>query len=211
MGLLAAGPAGKLRQPRPAGTAGRIQVADDHVIQQHVVQAAGRHPPAGQMGVGVEHRRLRQPLPQVLEDRTVVHRKYLLKSVVFCVQWVACPKGVVAVQDSLADSPALSGRATPSEDERSFIQIPPQVRYVFHRNRVARPERAWSARASLADPLPTTNATDSWPATQAGGPKLTRGCKLFFGPADVNSPRPGVKYMIGRPFRACVFHMLGGV
>ncbi len=69
LGLL--GPAGILRQPRAAGTAGRVQVADDHVVQEDVVQAAGPQPPAHQVRVHVEHRQFGQGLFQILDEGLV--------------------------------------------------------------------------------------------------------------------------------------------
>ena len=50
------GPAGKLGQPRPGRTAGGIEVADDHVIEQDVVQSPRSQLAADQVRVDVEDR-----------------------------------------------------------------------------------------------------------------------------------------------------------
>ena len=64
LGLLLRRPAGKLRQPRAARAAGRVEIADDHVVEQDVVQPAGAEMSAHQMRMDVEHRQLGQGLFQ---------------------------------------------------------------------------------------------------------------------------------------------------
>ena len=59
-GLVARRPAGKLGEPCSARASGGIEVADDHMVEQDVVQPASRELPADQVGVHIENRNLGQ-------------------------------------------------------------------------------------------------------------------------------------------------------
>ena len=56
---------------RRSGQPGRVEVADDHVVEQDVVQAPGRQPAADEVGVDVEDRRPRPGPPRSLVRRVV--------------------------------------------------------------------------------------------------------------------------------------------
>ncbi len=75
LGLFLGRPAGELRQPSPVGTTGRVEIADDHVVEQDVVQPAGAEMSAHQVRVHVEHRQVR---PTLLPVRSL--RRYWLNS-----------------------------------------------------------------------------------------------------------------------------------
>ena len=53
-------PAGKLGQPRAGGATRGIEVADDHVIEQDVVQAPRRQLAADEVSMDVQDRHVRQ-------------------------------------------------------------------------------------------------------------------------------------------------------
>ena len=54
-GFLLRRPTGELRQPRPVGATGRVEIADDHVVKHDVVQPAGAQMAAHQVRMHVEH------------------------------------------------------------------------------------------------------------------------------------------------------------
>ena len=72
VGLFLGRPAGKLGEPRPGGTARRIQVADDHVVEQDVVQAPRRQLAADQVRVDVQDRHIREGVFE-LADHVIHH------------------------------------------------------------------------------------------------------------------------------------------
>jgi hypothetical protein len=49
-------PVRELRESRAARTTRRIQIAHDHVIQQHIMQSARAQPPTDQMRVDIQAR-----------------------------------------------------------------------------------------------------------------------------------------------------------
>jgi hypothetical protein len=59
-GLLRRRFAGILRQARPIGTARRVKIADDHVVEKNVVQTARPKLAADQMGMNIQHRHIGQ-------------------------------------------------------------------------------------------------------------------------------------------------------
>ena len=73
------GPAWILREPRAAGTAGGVEVADHHVVQENVVQAARRQLAANQMRVDVERRDLSERLFHLDSHFADAHRLLLKK------------------------------------------------------------------------------------------------------------------------------------
>ena len=60
VGLVARSPAGKLGQPSSVRAPRGIEVADDHMVEQHVVQPARSELAADQVGVDVENRNFGQ-------------------------------------------------------------------------------------------------------------------------------------------------------
>ena len=60
VGLVARSPAGILRQPRSVRAPRRIEIADDHMVEQQVVQPARSELAADQVRVDVENRNFGQ-------------------------------------------------------------------------------------------------------------------------------------------------------